>query len=52
MVTYYYSKLDILNYLKRCSTYISCKEICSEIAKLKNVVEEENIAMLREILGS
>jgi len=52
MIKYYYSKLDILNYLERCCSEMTKEEITAEVAKLKNVVEEENITMLRRILGS
>jgi len=47
----YITRLDILNYLDRCAMRMSKEELHNEIKKLKNYIEESDVAALREILS-
>jgi len=47
----YITRLDILNYLDRCAMRMTKEELHGEIRKLKNFIEESDVAALREILS-
>jgi len=48
----YYTRLDILAYLERCSLEMTKEELHREIIKLKNFIEENDIASLRTVMAS
>ena len=48
----YLNRLEILNYLDRCCMRMDIMQLQKEINKIKNLIEEQNVAELRELFNS
>jgi hypothetical protein len=48
----YLNRLEILNYLDRCCTRMTMDDMRREINKIKNLIEEQDVAELRKLFNS
>lgn len=48
----YLNRLEILNYLDRCCMRLTIEDLQREINKIKNLIEEQDVAELRKLFDS
>lgn len=48
----YLNRLEILNYLDRCCIRMDINGLQKEINKIKNLIEEQDVAELRKLFNS
>ncbi len=46
----YLGRLEILNYLERCCGKMPVEDVEQEVRKIKQLIEEQNVAELQRIL--